>query len=120
MHFGSYVTESNTEIGDSVRIGPHSTIGLAKIGSYVLTGQAVHILSGGHQHGIRRDAGPMIRQRGEKRMVYIGDDVWIGTGAIIMSDVGTGAVIGAGAVVVKPVPPYAVVAGNPARIIRMR
>jgi acetyltransferase-like isoleucine patch superfamily enzyme len=54
--------------------------------------------------------------------VRIGSDVWIGTGAMILSGltIGDGAVIGARAVVTRDVPPYAVVAGNPARLIRMR
>lgn len=54
--------------------------------------------------------------------VVIGNDVWIGTEAIIMSGVriGDGAVIGARAVVTKDVPPYAIVAGNPARLVRFR
>lgn len=54
--------------------------------------------------------------------VTIGNDVWIGARAIILSGVtiGDGAVIGAGAVVPRDVPPYAVVAGNPARLIRYR
>ena len=53
---------------------------------------------------------------------YIGDDVWIGSRAIILQGVhvGTGAVVGAGAVVTKDVPPYAVVAGCPAKILRYR
>ena len=52
----------------------------------------------------------------------IGHDVWIGHGALILpgARVGSGAVIGAGAVVTGEVPPYAVVAGNPARVIRRR
>lgn len=52
----------------------------------------------------------------------IGNDVWIGSRAIVMQgiNVGTGAVVGAGAVVTKNVPPYAVVAGCPAKIIRYR
>jgi acetyltransferase-like isoleucine patch superfamily enzyme/SAM-dependent methyltransferase len=52
----------------------------------------------------------------------IGNDVWIGLGAVVLSGlaIGDGAVIGAGAVVSKSVPPYAVVAGNPARIVRYR
>lgn len=53
----------------------------------------------------------------------IGNDVWIGHNAVVMPSVksiGHGAVIGAGAVVCKDVPPYAVVVGNPARVVRYR
>ncbi len=54
--------------------------------------------------------------------VTIGHDVWIGHGAIVLPGrrIGTGAVIAAGAVVTKNVAPYAIVAGNPARLIRPR
>ena len=54
--------------------------------------------------------------------VDIGHDVWIGHGAIILPgrSVGNGAVVAAGAVVTKDVPPYTIVAGNPARAIRRR
>jgi acetyltransferase-like isoleucine patch superfamily enzyme len=54
--------------------------------------------------------------------VVIGHDVWLGSGAIIMSGVtiGDGAVVAAHALVTKDVPPYAIVGGNPARIIRYR
>jgi acetyltransferase-like isoleucine patch superfamily enzyme len=54
--------------------------------------------------------------------VRIGNDVWIGNGATILSGVsiGDGAVIGARSLIVKDVPAYAVVGGNPARIIKMR
>ncbi len=54
--------------------------------------------------------------------ITIGNDVWIGKNAMILRgvNIGDGAVIAAGAVVVKDVPPYAVVGGNPARIIRYR
>lgn len=54
--------------------------------------------------------------------ITIGDDVWIGARAIILDgvNVGNGAVIAAGAVVTKDIPPYAIVAGIPAKIIRYR
>ncbi|MGJ4947947.1 DapH/DapD/GlmU-related protein [Bradyrhizobium sp. HKCCYLS20291] len=54
--------------------------------------------------------------------VDIGHDVWIGHGAIVLPgrNIGTGAVVAAGAVVTKDVPPYTIVAGNPARVIKRR
>lgn len=54
--------------------------------------------------------------------VRIGNDVWIGYGALIMAGVsiGDGAIVGAGAVVTKDVEPYAIVGGVPAKVIRMR
>lgn len=59
---------------------------------------------------------------GKGDYVKIGNDVWIGARAIILPAVtiGDGAIIGAGAVVTHDVPPYAVVAGAPARIVRFR
>lgn len=58
-----------------------------------------------------------------RRWIEIGHDVWVGRNALIMPSVksiGNGAVIGAGAVVTKDVPDFAVVAGNPAKIIKYR
>ena len=54
--------------------------------------------------------------------IVIGDDVWIGYGAIILSGIhiGQGAIIGAGSVVTKDVPPYAVVGGVPAKVLKYR
>jgi acetyltransferase-like isoleucine patch superfamily enzyme len=54
--------------------------------------------------------------------VKIGNDVWIGTGAIILDgvNIGDGAIVAAGAVVTKNVPPYAVVGGVPAKVIKYR
>ena len=59
---------------------------------------------------------------GESGMTEIGNDVWIGDRVVIMSGlkIGDGAIVAAGAVVTKDVPPYAVVGGVPARIIKYR
>lgn len=61
-----------------------------------------------------------VREYSELR---IGSDVWLGHNAIVTSNVreiGDGAVVGAGAVVFKDVPPYAIVVGNPGRVVRFR
>lgn len=57
-----------------------------------------------------------------KGPIEIGNDVWIGTGAKVLSGVriGDGAVIGAGSVVTKSIPPYTIVAGAPAVPLRQR
>lgn len=57
------------------------------------------------------------------KKLTVGHDVWIGANAIILPgccNIGNGAIIGAGSIVTKDVPPYSIVAGNPARMIRMR
>ena len=66
--------------------------------------------------------GQIFRRIIRKGQILIGNDVWIGSGVTIFGGVriGDGAVIAAGAVVVKDVPPYAIVGGNPAKIIKYR
>jgi serine acetyltransferase len=62
-------------------------------------------------------------ERRKRTRIEIGNDVWIGQNAIILSGVnkiGDGAVIGAGSIVTKDVPDFAIVAGNPAKVIRCR
>lgn len=91
------------------------------IGDNCLISQYVSII--GSNHGIKRDM-PMRDQVWDMRKagVRIGNDVWIGTHAIILPGVtiGDGAIIAAGAVVTADVPAYAVVAGVPATLIRFR
>ena len=66
--------------------------------------------------------GQIMKRTVEKGQVLIGNDVWIGMDVTILGGVriGNGAVIAAGSVVVKDVPPYAIVGGNPAKIISYR
>lgn len=53
---------------------------------------------------------------------YVGNDVWIGCNVVILPGVtiGDGAIVAAGSIVTKDVPPYAIVAGTPARVLRYR
>ena len=86
-----------------------------RIGRRTMLGPAVHIYCADHAHGFEE------RRRGLERAlpVNIGEDVWIGGGAILLPGitVGDGAIIGAGAVVTRDVAPGMRVAGNPARPI---
>lgn len=114
--------------GAQISIGPYSGIGLGTrlygritIGSHVMMGEHVLILT--RHHRFDDTTVPMDRQGlDEEKPVVIGNDVWIGSRVIILPGVhiGDGAVLGAGSVVTKPVPAWAIVGGNPARIIRLR
>jgi len=76
----------------------------------------------GTNHGFADPDIPMRCQPCSSKGIRLGSDIWIGSHAIIMDGVtvGSHAIIGAGAVVTKDVPEYAIVGGNPARIIRLR
>lgn len=110
------------KIGDNSQIGEKSYIGAyTKIGKDVIMGPEVIIWSVSHRFD-RVDI-PINKQEGtEINPVEIGDDVWIGQRAIMMPGVkiGSHAVIGASAIVTKDVPEWAVVAGIPAKMVRMR
>lgn len=116
-------------LGTGIRIGDRCGIGAGSflggqggidIGDDVILGPAVRIFSENHRFDVTDRP---IREQGERRLgVSIGDDVWIGAGAIIVDGVtvGSGCVIAAGAVVTTDVAPMSVVAGVPARVIRSR
>lgn len=109
-----------TRVGNHGYFGPGTWVGWADIGDDFLCSGFVMLLSGGEAHGMTRTDVPMRLQEGTPRMLAIGRDVWIGAGAIVLDDLGGGSVVAAGAVVTKPVPPFAVVGGVPARVLRDR
>ena len=113
---------SSVELGDYSGIGIRAQInGKVIIGNDVMMGPDVCIYA--RNHAFDRTDIPMDRQGfAPEQPVIIGDDVWIGARVIILPGVhiGTGAILGAGAVVTKDVPDYAVVGGNPARVLKMR
>lgn len=109
-----------------LRWNPHCS-GKLTIGAYCSFASHVKIFLDGEHHPEWVSTYPFPpgmdgRQPKSKGDVTIGNDVWVGYTAMILSGVtiGDGAVIGCGAVVTKDVPAYGIVAGNPARLIRYR
>lgn len=96
-------------------------LGKITIGNDVIMGEDVIMITQNHRFD-RHDLA--IGQQGhqEEQPIVIGNDVWIGTRAIILPGVtvGNGVIIGAGCVVAKSVPDYAVIVGNPGRIVKYR
>lgn len=102
------------------------------VGSYSSIGSGVKIFLGGEHrvdwvttypfNALNKSARQIAGHPKTKGGVSVGSDVWIGSEALILSGVtiGHGAVVGARAVVTKDVPPYAIVAGNPAHLLKYR
>jgi len=109
-------------IGDNSGLGMNSYIrGPLEIGSYVMMGPEVVILTNSHKYD-RLDIPMNLQGTNVVKGVKIKDDVWIGIRVIILPGVtiGKGSIIGAGSIVTKDVPDYAIVGGNPAKVIRFR
>jgi virginiamycin A acetyltransferase len=105
--------------------GPRTTIGrYSSIARTAFAATLNHPMDHKSQHGYFFN--PHLGYATEERQyspLNIGSDVWLGHNSIIqpsVASVGDGAVVGAGAVVFKDVPPYAVVVGNPGRVVRYR
>lgn len=113
---------SDLEVGNNSGLGYKCRInGKVIMGDNVIMAPFVQMYTANHNYNQKNI--PICQQGIEKeRPIIISDDVWIGCSAIILAGVhiGKGAVIGAGAVVTKDVPDYAVVGGNPAKVIKYR
>ncbi len=121
LHYGVKIEDRRTSFGKDIWVSSGSYLDYVIMGDHVLVGPNAIILSGGRHHKINRlDIPIKLQGNVPKQAVYIGTGAWIGAAAIVMADIGEHAIVGAGTVVTKPVAPYSVVAGNPARIIRMR
>lgn len=144
---GTTVVHSN--LGKKVMLGKNNNILYSKMGKYCYTGNNTSILNatlgkfnsiswnvsiGGNDHELTHvtthsflvyekwGMGGHTNWESVSKPCQIGNDVWIASGANIFRNVtiGDGAVIGGSAVVTKDVPPYAIVVGNPAKVLRLR
>ena len=139
---GEIIFDDGVIIADGVRIGPGhkgndmkvmigekssigtncniDTTGGIEIGKDVTITADIYIFT--HNHGKRRNEPIMAQEIEVLKGTKIGDGVFIGAKSIIAGgvNIGEGALIGAGSVVTKDVPPYSIVAGNPARVINER
>jgi acetyltransferase-like isoleucine patch superfamily enzyme len=108
-----------------VRIGAESRVGIGsvvigpvEIGANVILAQ--HVVLSGLNHGYQDVTVPIRKQPVTVRPIVIEDACWIGANAVVTAGVRIGrhSVVAAGSVVTKDVPPYSVVGGNPARLLK--
>jgi acetyltransferase-like isoleucine patch superfamily enzyme len=124
----SFYSYQNIEVGDDVSIGSGAAFMASEskiiIGNKVMFGPNVIVVSGNHNTSV---VGKFMYDVHEKRLeddqdVIFEDDIWIGSGAIILKGVkvGRGSIIAAGALVNRNVLPYTIVAGVPAKVLSSR
>jgi acetyltransferase-like isoleucine patch superfamily enzyme len=110
-------------VGDNSNIGAYGYIGCAgliRIGSNVMLSPRVSLYA--ENHNFDDMSRPMKEQGVTREPIVIEDDCWIASHAVVLAGVtiGRGSIVAAGSVVTKDVPPFSIVAGSPARVIRSR
>ena len=120
-HGADIGTGRYVEIGDNSEIGINCVVKRAFIGSGVMICPDVVFINQNHNFD---DPDKPLQEQGyiSYEAIIVGDNTWVGTRVIVLPGrtIGKCAIIGAGAVVTKDVPDYAIVAGNPAKVIKYR
>jgi len=130
FHFdpnGLYTFE-NIHVGEDVDLGDRPVLIAAKseirIGNKVMFGPEVVLIGGNHNSLVVGSAMLDVTEKtpNDDLGVTIEDDVWVGARAIILRGVtlGRGSIVGAGSLVTRSTPPYSIVVGNPAQLLRFR
>jgi maltose O-acetyltransferase len=121
------IVSSNAEISPHIKLGEGSGLGTrciiqsnVTIGKNVMMGPDVKIYSKNHNFDTCKI--PMQAQGASQYETIIGDDVWIAANVIILPNrkIGNHSILAAGAVITKDVPDYAIVGGNPGKILKYR
>jgi len=135
VFIGMFNNLNNVQIGDFTYIAGKSRIRNAKIGSYTSIAKGLNTGFGTHPTNffstspIFHSSNNVFKKKyilennfEEFKETIIGNDVWIGLNVILMDgvNIGDGSIIAAGSVVTKNVPPYSIVGGVPAKLIKMR
>jgi len=134
MPFNNFVLDDNSTIEDfctinngvgDVLIGKRSRIGMSNvligpvtIGNDVILAQ--NIVMSGLNHGYEDITIPIYKQPVTRKKITVGDEAWIGANAVVVAGVTIGKhpVVAPGSVVTRDVPPFSIVAGNPAKVIK--
>lgn len=113
---------TNVTMGSDSSIGKDCVLSHVNLGSNVMMGEGVVFYAANHKFNDIQI--PMALQGMElPRIIIIEDDVWLGAFSIVLpscTKIGKGSIIAAGSVVTKDVPSYAIVGGNPAKVIKYR
>jgi acetyltransferase-like isoleucine patch superfamily enzyme len=123
QHNARFSPGRNIVFGDNVGIGYHCFFQCdIRVGNNVLIGSnSAFINSDDHNYN---EIGKLLWEsgRGDKYQIIVADDTWIGHGVTILTPaiIGRGAIVAAGSLVLKEVPPYSIVGGVPAKILKYR
>lgn len=120
IEFLTTFSHSNARFGKHFYTGIGCNIGWIDADDDVRIGAFAYIASGRNQHNFDDPDTPIRLQDGERVCIRLGRDCWVGVHSCVYADVGEGSIVSPHSVVTKPVPPFTIVGGNPARVMGKR
>lgn len=118
--FCAYFVYPETEVGENFAVEEFSIISLCSVGNDVIVAARCSLMSGAHHHDIDDMSTTFLHSKDGARKIILGDNIWIGTHAVVMADIASGTVVGAGSIVTKKFAINDVILGVPAKKLRSR